>query len=406
MTRRSFGSVVWRNDRQAFYVMFTHEGRRIQRLIGDSRVEAERVMQDVRRRVQLGSSLSALLNEVFGDVTGHQLTFRDAAPLYLEYAEARKRTSTFRNDVSRLRGLLRAPWATKPLAVVSVADLTAWASRRMTGKRRVSGATVNRDLNLVSALYRWAIGMGYVESNPARSVVRASEKGRARTMWLTVSECSALLAAASEAFRPLLICFLHAGLRRGELLALEWRSVDLDRGVVVIEPESAKSGVARDIPLTSVLAAELQGLAATSPVGGHTPVFRRSGGILGALVPCDIGSTRPSKPRRRKSPSTDAAKSACTCSGTRLRATLLNRASRFTRSLTCSATARRTSRLATLTSPPRRDATPSPDSRIDSVITGARVSRKRRSSSGPLRAPAAYPWRTRGSRPCAQLLPR
>ncbi|MCB9824185.1 MAG: site-specific integrase [Planctomycetes bacterium] len=271
--------MVWRNDRQAFYVMFTHEGRRIQRLIGDSRVEAERVMQDVRRRVQLGSSLSALLNEVFGDVTGHQLTFRDAAPLYLEYAEARKRTSTFRNDVSRLRGLLRAPWATKPLAVVSVADLTAWASRRMTGKRRVSGATVNRDLNLVSALYRWAIGMGYVESNPARSVVRASEKGRARTMWLTVSECSALLAAASEAFRPLLICFLHAGLRRGELLALEWRSVDLDRGVVVIEPESAKSGVARDIPLTSVLAAELQGLAATSPVGGHTPVFRRSGGI-------------------------------------------------------------------------------------------------------------------------------
>jgi hypothetical protein len=176
MTRRSFGSVIWREDRPAFYVRFTHQGSRIQRRVGESQIEAERVLKDIGRRIELGSSLSAILTEVFGDVTGHQLTLRDAAPLYLEYTEARKRPSTFRNDVSRLRGLLRAPWATKPLGVVSVADLTAWASRRMSGKRRVSGATVNRDLNLVSALYRWAIGMGYVESNPARSVVRASEK--------------------------------------------------------------------------------------------------------------------------------------------------------------------------------------------------------------------------------------
>ena len=42
--------------------------------------------------------------------------------------------------------------------------------------RATSGATVNRDLNSGSALFRWAQSMGHFTENPFRKVAKFSEK--------------------------------------------------------------------------------------------------------------------------------------------------------------------------------------------------------------------------------------
>lgn len=88
------------------------------------------------------------------------------------------------------------------------------------------------------------------------------------------SECGTLLAAAPPAFHPLLLTYLRTGMRCGEAVQLRWKSVDLDRRVLTIEPSTTKSGEARHIPLTDDLFRALTKLRNdTTPP--HAPVFAR-----------------------------------------------------------------------------------------------------------------------------------
>jgi hypothetical protein len=126
------------------------------------------------------------------------MSFAVATTKYLEYARLRKRPTSIADDEYRLAAISRARWASKRLSEIKPPDLLGWVEERREGreierlrkrrkgetpeafreapdrkeKRTLSGAspaTVNKDLCLISALYRWAIRMGHVDENPARS---------------------------------------------------------------------------------------------------------------------------------------------------------------------------------------------------------------------------------------------
>lgn len=60
-----------------------------------------------------------------------------------------------------------------------------------------------------------------------------------------------LLSACHPRLYPLVTCALMTGMRKGEILALNWENVDLGTGIIyVIE---SKSGKPREIPITSKL---------------------------------------------------------------------------------------------------------------------------------------------------------
>ena len=92
-----------------------------------------------------------------------------------------------------------------------------------------------------------------------------------RTRWLTVDEAEALIAASADHLRPLVVLMLYTGARLGEAMFLDWREVDLARGMV--RYVDTKNGHARGVPLHPRAVAELANL------GGRTgPVFRRADG--------------------------------------------------------------------------------------------------------------------------------
>jgi integrase len=158
------------------------------------------------------------------------------------------RATTLERDTVRMKGLLHAPWTALPLEDVRPLDLARWIDERFASG--VSGPTLNRDLCLVSALYRWAVRLEHVDGNPAMRVERFSERGRARTTFLSAAEARALVDGAPALLRPLLVVALSTGMRRGELLSLRWRAVDLDRRLLTVEAETAKSGASRVVPLS------------------------------------------------------------------------------------------------------------------------------------------------------------
>lgn len=302
--RRAWGTIRERKPRRGLYVLFHWAGRRYERAGGPTRDIARTRLARTELLLKAGQAIEAVLAEVYGDAHGSRLTFRDAVPLYLAYAASRKKPSTLATDRARLSLMAKAPWAGEFLTALRPEALTRWTTERRAplpsgpaadprsettapgsanarAARVTSGATVNRDLNLGSALFRWALRMGHVTENPFRAVERFSEKGRAREVYLTASEARALAVAAPGLLRPLLVAAVSTGMRRGELLALRWRAVDLDRREVHIEAATEKAGRGRTIPLTPWLLTETQDLKAGRAVpslDGSDFVFRCADG--------------------------------------------------------------------------------------------------------------------------------
>ncbi len=128
--RRAFGTIEQRSPRPGFYVVFHWQGRRYRRSVGPSKKVATQKLSTVHALLEGGMPIGEVLAEVFGDASGARMTFRQAAPLYLEHAEREKKSSTFAVDATRLRAILRAPWTGRYLSAITVTDLVRWADQR------------------------------------------------------------------------------------------------------------------------------------------------------------------------------------------------------------------------------------------------------------------------------------
>jgi integrase len=117
----------------------------------------------------------------------------------------------------------------------------------------VSPSTINREVGLLSAAINYARKeWGWELQSPAQGRRLREPGGRLR--WLTKAEAAALLRAAKSVPKaPHLADFitlaLHTGCRRGELLNLEWRRVDLQRGLILLEGVHTKAGRRRYVPI-------------------------------------------------------------------------------------------------------------------------------------------------------------
>jgi hypothetical protein len=115
MKRRPLGSLIQRPPRPGYYVTFMWGGRRIKRSAGPTKAAARKKLAAAE------------------------------APLYLEYAQGRKKESTLRGDVPRLRVLCRSGWSGKFLSQTRPVDFHPWIAERqksqeVTKEERVRGA--------------------------------------------------------------------------------------------------------------------------------------------------------------------------------------------------------------------------------------------------------------------------
>ncbi|MCZ6689534.1 MAG: tyrosine-type recombinase/integrase [Planctomycetota bacterium] len=256
--RRAFGSIEKRGDKPGYYVRFRWNGRRIRRAAGPTKSVAQSKLSRAHALLEKGFSIEEVLAEVFGDVHGPQMNFQKSTDEYLKYAKGRKKESTYSRDVIRLRRICRASWTKKSLSDIQSRDLHRWLSEiQSTG---LSGPTLNRYRSIISAVFKWALHLGYVQENPVKRVEAYSEAGREREVYLTADEARALIEAAEPLFKPLLMMALYTGARRGESLSLLWRDVDFERGEIVVQAAYSKTRKWRVIPIAEALQAELRAL--------------------------------------------------------------------------------------------------------------------------------------------------
>lgn len=116
---------------------------------------------------------------------------------------------------------------------------------------RASNATANRQLTVLKSIFSKARAWGlYHGESPAASVRnKPVEAGRLR--YLSHDELTDLIDKAHPRLYPLLMCALLTGMRRGEILGLNWENVSLERDVIYIL--KAKSGKPRELPIPAKL---------------------------------------------------------------------------------------------------------------------------------------------------------
>ena len=91
-------------------------------------------------------------------------------------------------------------------------------------------------------IYHW----GKATSNPVKGVKLLKEDNK-RLRYLEKEEIVKLLANCRQHLKPIVILALNTGMRRGEILNLKWRDVDIKRDVIYLL--NTKSGEKREQPI-------------------------------------------------------------------------------------------------------------------------------------------------------------
>jgi len=208
-----------------WYVFVNYRGRRKAKCVG-SREAAEQVHRQVEAKLALGD-LSIL------DVAdGKKSTFDAYADGWLkDYARIECKTSTANGYEGVLEQYLRPRFGKKLLNEIRRDDIKALIND-LIGKD-LSRNTIRNALCVIRSLFNYAIEEGLVESNPAARLgrfTRSAKRSEIKGIALTTMEVRQFLKAAQEIcpdYHPLLLMAVRAGLRRGELVALEWGDVQL-----------------------------------------------------------------------------------------------------------------------------------------------------------------------------------
>lgn len=178
------------------------------------------------------------------------VSFGDLFDLFMElHSRPHKKSAWF--DEMCFRCYLK-PWDKKPISEMTPTVLTKWHTKLgdTNGK-----AQANRTLQLVRAVFNFGIRHQYIEGiNPCMSVTLFKEKSRDR--FLGAEELKRFFEALASEPNPNMKDFftlsLFTGARRGNVLSMQWKDVDLDQGLWIIPEKESKTAD----PMKVILAPE------------------------------------------------------------------------------------------------------------------------------------------------------
>jgi integrase len=263
-------------------ITFWKDGKRIQKLQKPkdntktaARLLAKKMMDDIEDNGE--NSIEAM-----------NMTFAQLADFYeknylveAEYVNDRK-VAGYRSkyELSLRLEVLRKYFRNKKIQSITHGEIKKLKSERLktpvilgkntrgtekTGKpveRQRSIGTVHKELGLLRRVLNVAVSNGWISRNPfamGDALISPGDE-RQRERILTREEEERLLFACTGYWahlKPIIICALDTGMRRGEIFKLKWSDVDFKNGIINIQAFNTKTLRQRQVAITSRLTQEL-----------------------------------------------------------------------------------------------------------------------------------------------------
>lgn len=209
---------------------FQWKGRRFSGSTGcTTKRDAERFEAAEKRRVALGSDSKPTT------------TLNEAAQRWWE-AKGCFRRSHVTADY-QLAALVKGLGPGSMLHELTIADFDRYVARR---RAKLSNASVNREIELARAIWRWNGKRGFEVDEPHwRDLLLKESQERIRE--LSQDEERRLFEKLHDNLKPVVEFALLSGQRRSEVIKLRWADVDLQAGRATFD---VKGGEKRVLPLT------------------------------------------------------------------------------------------------------------------------------------------------------------
>ena len=189
-------------------------------------------------------------------------TLKDLIPLYLTYSETNKKS--YKGDVFSTKIFL------KYFGNIDLEEITPQLIEdfkvRIKTERNNKNATVNRHLEALSKMLNIAVANNLIAKNPMWSVKKLREDNH-KVRVLSAEEEKRLFEEMERGYdvigrghipktiypyihlKPLIVCALQTGMRRGEIFKLKWANIDFEYGFA--ELLETKSGKSRRVPISN-----------------------------------------------------------------------------------------------------------------------------------------------------------
>jgi integrase len=243
---------------ETWYVdYYDPSGKRIIKAISPSKKESEAYLGKIKASIREGR---------FFDVKREtKVTFNELLDAYVEKI---KNQRFYQNYLQYLVPVLREYLGKILLSEINYKTLENFRDQRKKtptqhgGER--SNRTVNIEMEFLRRIFNKAVKWEMLERNPfdvGEDLFYKDTIKRERA--LTEDEVKRLIDACPGYLKPIVITAIYTGLRKGDILNLKWKDVDLERGLIrVVE---TKTGKTRNIVLNSDMRTLLQNL----PVKGE-----------------------------------------------------------------------------------------------------------------------------------------
>jgi len=229
-------SVFW-------YDRFSINGRETWKSLGRvgeiTKTVAQRRSEEIRRKIRMG----------IYEYEDKNITLENIESDYIKYVKEIKMLRTWEQRKMHLKSLMTF-FHGKRLIQITPKDIEDYKSFRL---RNLKPASINRELATLRHLFnlskRWKM---YYGENPV-SVSGLLREDNQRDRVLSPEEEERLFASSSPHLKSILIAALNTGMRKGELLSLQWSNVDFDNSLIIITPTNNKSKKVKKIPINSYL---------------------------------------------------------------------------------------------------------------------------------------------------------
>lgn len=232
---------------------------------------ARKAVERIRGRVAAGENPAIEKRDA-----RKEITFGELFAVYLQKAKQTKRS--WQEDENQYDRHL-TDWKDRRISAIRKSDVSALHS----SIGQTARYAANRALSLISSFFNWARNdYGLKVENPCRGIGRFPEVKRDR--FLQPDELKAFFASLDdpqtpELWRDFFKLAILTGARRGNLSAMRWDEIDLERGLWRIEAADSKNKQAMGVVLVPDAVAILKERKATSESEWVFPSFGKTGHV-------------------------------------------------------------------------------------------------------------------------------